>query len=126
VVIVAVIGAAILFRPAGARTEQSVPTPSSTGYPAVHVQEGKECARSGSGAFAAVGTSNKTTTCPFAINVRTAYVKAYPDGGSGTVEAYSPATKKDYSMACTGSQPVRCSGGVAAQVIIYGGRLQVG
>jgi len=90
----------------------------------VQTNGGKECKRVGTGPFAAVGTGNKTTTCKFAVNVREAYLKAHPDGSSGSVKAYSPKTKKNYKLACSGEQPVRCTGGVAAIVLIYGGRLE--
>lgn len=98
----------------------------ATDYPVVRVAAGKECARVGSGPFAAVGTGNKTTSCAFAVKVRTAYVKKFPSGEPGTVEARSPTTKKNYKMSCSGSQPVSCTGGVAAVVLIYGGTLEVG
>jgi hypothetical protein len=98
----------------------------SGSYPDVHVSAGKECSRIGSGPFAAVGVGNKTTTCGFASNVRVAYVSKFPSGGAGTVSAHSPTTSKTYSMSCSGSQPVRCTGGVAAVVLIYGGKLRVG
>ena len=101
-------------------------TPTSDSYPVVEVAQGKECARTGTGPFAAVGTANKSTTCGFAGNVRKAYLKAHPDGGDGTVTAHCPTTKKNCGMSCAGSQPVLCTGGVAGRVIIYGGELQVG
>lgn len=94
-------------------------------FPTVRVPEGKECARTGSGPFAAAGTANASTSCPFAINVRDAYV-ANLNGAAGTVRAYSPTTKLWYDMKCSGSQPVLCTGGKAGRVIIYGGDLKVG
>jgi serine/threonine-protein kinase len=87
----------------------------------VVVGEGQECGRFGTGPWDAVGTYNATTSCPFALNVRKAYLAAGLDGGPGTIQAYSPTTKKDYTMTCSGSQPARCEGGVAARVMIYGG-----
>jgi hypothetical protein len=86
---------------------------------------GKECARSGTGPYAAVGTDNESTSCPFAINVQAAYLESGLDGGPGTVTAYSPVTGKTYDLSCSGSQPVLCTGGVAARVVIYGGELRV-
>lgn len=97
------------------------PTVAGAAYPDVVVGEGQECGRFGTGPWAAVGTYNATTSCPFALNVRKAYLAAGLDGGQGTIQAYSPTTKKDYTMACSGSQPARCEGGVAARVMIYGG-----
>lgn len=102
------------------------PTPSrqaaSPTYPAVIVGEGQECGRFGSGPWDAVGTYNATTSCPFALNVRQAYIAAGLKGTAGTINAYSPTTKKDYVMTCSGTQPARCEGGVAARVMIYGGQ----
>lgn len=97
------------------------PTVAGASYPDVVVGEGQECGRFGTGPWDAVGTYNATTSCPFALNVRKAYLAAGLDGGPGTIQAYSPTTKKDYTMTCSGSQPARCEGGVAARVMIYGG-----
>jgi Glucodextranase, domain B len=52
------------------------------------------------------------TTCEFAENVRA----AYDSHGPGTVEAFSPATGKTYSMTCTAGTPVECTGGNNASV----------
>lgn len=96
-------------------------------YPDVQVPAGaKECARVGTGAFDAVGTANASTSCPFAVNVRDAYIAAGLNGTPGHVTAHSPATNLDYDMTCSGTQPVLCTGGVAARVVIYGGRLVAG
>ena len=38
----------------------------------------------------------------------------------------SPVTGQTYAMTCGGTQPVLCTGGVAARVVIYGGRLVIG
>ena len=94
-------------------------------YPVVRVSAGKECSREGSGPYAASGTSNSTTSCPFAINVRRAYLETL-NGRDGMVRAYSPTTKLWYDMECSGDQPVLCTGGRAGRVIIYGGDLRVG
>lgn len=94
-------------------------------YPVVSVSAGKECQRVGTGPYAAAGTANASTSCPFAINVREAYVRDL-NGMDGQVIAYSPTTKLTYTMECTGQQPVLCTGGRAGRVIIYGGPLSVG
>ena len=102
-------------------------TQASTAYPDVSVPAGsKECTRVGTGPFDAVGTANESTSCPFAINVRDAYVAAGLNGTPGTVTASSPVTGQTYAMTCGGTQPVLCTGGVAARVVIYGGRLVIG
>lgn len=73
----------------------------TTSYPDVYVPRGsKECSRSGSGPYAAAGTANPTTSCPFAINVRDAYLNSGLNGSSGQVVAYSPVTKITYTMDC--------------------------
>lgn len=100
-------------------------TSATSEYPPVYVTEGKECQRIDDGPFGAVGTANATTSCPFAINLYEAYLDSGLDGDPGTVTAYSPVTKKTYDMDCSGEQPVLCTGGVAARVIIYGGELNI-
>jgi len=56
-----------------------------------------------------------STSCPFAKNVREAYFSI--PGDSVEIEAHSPATGKDFVMACvrTGNT-VTCRGGNAAVV----------
>ncbi len=100
--------------------------PGTVSYPDVWVPAGsKECQRVGVGRWAAVGTQNASTSCPFAINVRQAYLDAGLDGRAGQLHAYSPTTKLDYVMSCSGDQPAVCVGGKAGRVVIYGGRLRV-
>ncbi len=100
------------------------PASTPTGYPPVIVPAGgKECGRFGEGPLSAVGTENASTSCPFALNVRDAYVQSGLNGATGTVTAYSPVTKLTYKMSCNGSQPALCTGGKAARVIVYGGTL---
>lgn len=53
------------------------------------------------------------TTCPFARNVKRAYVSS---GGSSTVTAYSPVTGVTYTMHCTGEVTHECTGGNNASV----------
>lgn len=96
-------------------------TPTSGPFP--DVAGTRECARSGEGPYAAVGTGNSSTSCGFAINVWKAYLAAGIDGGTGSVTASSPATGKTYKVSCSGSQPARCTGGNAGNVLIYGGKL---
>jgi serine/threonine kinase PknH len=58
------------------------------------------------------------TTCPFARNVRRAYVSS---GGSSTVAAYSPVTGLTYTMHCTGDTTHVCTGGHNASVYFSSG-----
>lgn len=91
-------------------------------YPDVTVAPGsKLCGRFGSGPYDKVGTYNESTSCEFALNVRRAYLAAGPGGADRLVSAFSPVTGKTYVMTCTGAQPVRCTGGIAARVVIFGG-----
>ena len=102
----------------------NAPTTVQPAYPAVTVPPGsKECSRTGTGPFAASGTANESTSCPFAINVREAYLKAGLNGAPGQIVAFSPTTGLTYTMDCAGAQPVLCRGGVAGRVVIYGGQL---
>lgn len=74
----------------------------------------------GTGAWAAVAV-NSTTSCPFANNVRQAYIEAGLNGADGTLQAWSPTTKLSYTLTCTGNQPAVCTGGRNARIQIYGG-----
>lgn len=58
---------------------------------------------------------NAATSCPFGRNVADSYNES---GGSSSIDVYSPVTKQDYTMNCTGSSPVVCSGGNNAVVRI--------
>lgn len=77
------------------------------------------CSDAGGGRYsrAAAGTGN--TSCSFAASVRSAYIAAGNFGSPTSVTAYSPATGSSYSMYCTGSSVVTCSGGNNALVYIY-------
>lgn len=60
-------------------------------------------------------TAGPKTSCPFALNVRSAY-----GGRSGTVRAYSSVTRTTYAMSCTGASTVTCTGGNDASVTFTG------
>ncbi len=99
-----------------------------TGSAIVHAdQYAKECVRTYDPPFSAAARNNKSTSCPFVINVREAYVASGLAGYAGTVEAYSPTTKKWYVMKCERwddwNNSVLCTGGVRARVLIYDGML---
>lgn len=104
----------------------TTPTQVASRYPDVVAPPGsKECGRFGTGPLAAAGTANETTSCPFSLNVHEAYLATGLNGTPGQVTAYSPVTEKWYTLDCSGWQPVLCTGGVAARVILYGGELVV-
>ncbi|WP_295697006.1 zinc-ribbon domain-containing protein [Lapillicoccus sp.] len=98
------------------------PSPSQAAYPAVALPAGSTvCPAVATGAYAHVAAGNSSTSCEFAAAVRAAYEPVAAPGGSVTVQATSPRTGKTYSMTCSGNQPVLCTGGNNAQVILYGG-----
>lgn len=104
-----------------AQPSTSPPTHTPVAYPTVKgLKGGRECSRDGDGPWAAVA-ANSTTSCPFANNVREAYIKSDLNGADGTVQAWSPATKLNYNLTCFGSQPAVCVGGRNARIQIYGG-----
>lgn len=59
---------------------------------------------------------NSVTTCPFADNVFKSYVQSYKANGaqaSAVVSAYSPVTRKPYTMTCrSDGTTVNCTGGI--------------
>lgn len=62
----------------------------------------------------------KTTTCEFAEEVRRAYIESGQQGGTVQLaNVYSPRTHKYYSMLCSGSDTVTCTGGIKAEVFLY-------
>ena len=69
----------------------------------------------------AQNVGGNTTTCPFASNVRDAFVSLYQRTGqtNGTVTGYSPDRKRTYTMRCTDNGDyVTCRGGTNATVHI--------
>ena len=60
--------------------------------------------------------AGRGTTCAFALNTAQEWVDT---SGGTTIQVYSPATKKTYTMNCTtGSQGTTCKGGNGAVVYI--------
>lgn len=104
----------------------AAPTSTTELYPTVTAPPGsQECAQHGSGPHDKVGTYNEITQCGLANNVWQAYQDAGLGGQDGVVVATSPESGETYEMQCTGSQPVLCSGGETARVVIYGGGFTV-
>jgi hypothetical protein len=104
----------------GASSDGPPSTSASPSYPEMSLT-GKECGRTGDGPYAAAAAANDHTSCPFALNVRDQYVGSGGNGSAVSITAHSPVTNKDYTMQCSGSQPVTCSGGNDAVVYLYGG-----
>ena len=105
-------------------TVSSAPTPATT-YPPARIT-GRECSRTGAGAYAATAAGNDRTSCAFAVAVQRAYVAAGGSGSTTTVTAYSQARGSDVRMLCTDDQPVRCVSSTGALVFLYGGEALVG
>lgn len=59
------------------------------------------------------------TSCPFAEEVRMAYLQQPERDADVSVRAFSPMTKQWYTMSCTGSDVVKCTGGTDAAVYVY-------
>ena len=59
------------------------------------------------------------TSCPFAEEVRLAYLQQSQRDASVSVRAWSPTTKQWYTMSCSGSDVVKCAGGNNAVVYVY-------
>lgn len=71
--------------------------------------------------YANYAPDTDVTSPEFAANVYSAFTRAYNDTGRTdvTVNAVSPVTGKTYSMACSGSTTVYCTGGNNARVKIW-------
>lgn len=54
-------------------------------------------------------------SCSFGVNVVRAY---HQSGDSSKISAYSPVTKKTYTMSCQGTAPAICNGGENATVYV--------
>lgn len=65
----------------------------------------------------AVGSN--VTSCEFSEEVRFEYVSQPQRGGTVTVNALSPVTGQTYTMTCSGSDVVTCTGGNNAVVYVY-------
>ena len=107
---------------AGPTTTATPANPSSSSvapsYPALTLP-GRACGTTGSGPFANVAAGNSLTSCEFAVAVQAAYVTAGGAGSPLSLSAFSPVTKKDYQMSCSGNQPVMCTGGSNNTIVVF-------
>ena len=99
--------------PAESPTPEVSPT-ASTSVPA----GARRCSTSGSDAVATAYAGTERTSCEFAAAVRDAYRRAGTPGGATSLRAYSPVTKKWYSLSCDGGDPVRCTSTTNAIVLL--------
>ena len=94
----------------------SSPTPSTS---AASIPAGaRQCSTSGNDSVATAYAATERTSCEFAASVREAYRKAGSPDGATTLRAYSPVTKKWYSLSCDGGAPVRCTSTTNAVVLL--------
>ncbi|MFW5473268.1 zinc ribbon domain-containing protein [Knoellia sp. CPCC 206450] len=77
----------------------------------------RRCSTSGSDAVATAYAGTERTSCEFAAAVREAYRQAGSPGDATSLRAYSPVTKKWYSLSCDGGEPVRCTS--TTNAIVY-------
>lgn len=96
-----------------ATSSPEVSPSASTSIPAA----ARRCSTSGSDAVATAYAGTERTSCEFAAAVREAYRQAGSPGGATSLRAFSPVTKKWYSLSCDGGEPVRCTS--TTNAIVY-------
>lgn len=103
--------------PSGSPTPEGSPSASASASPAVPAGA-RRCSTSGSDSVATAYAGTERTSCEFAAAVRDAYRKAGSPEGATSLRAYSPVTKKWYSLSCDGGEPVRCTSTTNAIVLL--------
>ncbi len=101
----------------GTPTTSTSPSPSASAGTTVPAGA-RRCSTSGSDAVATAYAGTERTSCEFAAAVREAYRKAGTPDGVTTLRAYSPVTKKWYSLSCDGGAPVKCTSTTNAIVLL--------
>lgn len=101
----------------GAGGEGKKTDPAKPSGAAVKETSGGELKRN----YANYAPDTDVTSPEFAANVHAAFTRVYNDTGRTdvTVSAVSPVTGKTYSMSCSGSTTVYCTGGNNARVKIW-------
>lgn len=94
------------------------PSPSPTTSAAEIPAGARRCSTSGSDSVATAYAATERTSCEFAASVREAYRKDGTPDGATTLRAYSPVTKKWYSLSCDGGAPIRCTSTTNAVVLL--------
>lgn len=112
-------------------TPSAKPTPSTaatstTGAPSTTPQSpvtvpasAKSCRPAMQTAEFSTSAVTGATSCPFAEEVRIAYLQQPERDASVSVRAWSPTTGEWYTMSCAGGDVVRCTGGDGATVYVY-------
>lgn len=103
-----------------ASQQQSQPpsTPSASKTGADIPAEARRCSTSGNDAVATAYAGTDRTSCEFAVAVREAYRRAGTPSGATSIRAYSPVTKKWYTLTCDGGTPVRCETSSNALILL--------
>lgn len=96
--------------------QSTSPSPSTSG-PSIPAGA-RQCSTSGSDSVATAYAATERTSCEFAGAVREAYRKAGTPEGATTLRAFSPVTKKWYSLSCDGGAPIRCTSTTNAVVLL--------
>jgi serine/threonine protein kinase len=98
-----------------ANTPTQAPTQSTPDRTAPQEQERPVLPSNARPCTAEVSVKTLTTSCVFGKNVARAYNAS---GGGSEIVAYSPKTHTTYTMSCSGTDPVVCTGGDEAIVYI--------
>ncbi|KGN35676.1 zinc ribbon domain-containing protein [Knoellia subterranea] len=107
-----------------AGTESATPESPSTSPTSPSATSGaipagaRKCSTSGDDSVATAYAGTDRTSCEFAASVREAYRAAGTPDAATTLRAYSPVTKKWYSLSCDGGAPVRCTSTTNAVVLL--------
>lgn len=106
--------------PEASLSSPAAPSPTATpSESAASIPAGaRRCSTSGSDAVATAYAATERTSCEFAGAVREAYRKVGTPEGATTLRAFSPVTKKWYSLSCDGGAPVRCTSTTNAVVLL--------
>lgn len=113
-------------KPTASATTSAATTPTTTGASSTTAQSpvsvpasAKSCRPAMQTAEFSSSAVTGATSCPFAEEVRIAYLQQPERDASVSVRAWSPTTGEWYTMSCAGGDVVRCTGGDGATVYVY-------
>jgi hypothetical protein len=101
----------------GSSDPEAIATPTSTVTvtTATTTSEPPRVALPGERCSSKVSADDKTTSCPFALNVAREYTRV---GINTSFSAYSPTTQQSYTMRCASGELILCTGGNQATVYL--------
>ncbi|EYT61932.1 hypothetical protein H483_0112190 [Dietzia sp. UCD-THP] len=112
--------AVTVWSTASPTTTEASPRQSPTTRAAAPTAVLEECSDAGDVVLPRSGLGTTVTSCPFAREVREAYLGAGHHGGAAVIDASSPVTGLTYTMVCAGERDaVVCRGGGNAVVYLY-------